>query len=176
MEKPEQTWTFLANPIEGSLVPEPAKYFSQGSWWRGKCKIEWTIFIHTAVAGLCDNSPKGITDPWVQAPLLYDITPLPLRASLFLHTFESVQKTVRKLQTFAALQCKRHSSFHFHTVAKLGPQAMNNRRRNKVPQMRGSTTARQASETLLHPPNPVTPSYNWSYMRDSRKDLQDNHS
>lgn len=160
MEKPEQTWAFLANPIEGSLVLEPAKYFSQGSWWRGKCKIEWTIIIHTAVSGLCDNSPKGITDPWVQAPLLYDITPLPLWAGLFLHTFESVWKTVHKLQTFAALQCKRHSSFHFHTVAKLRPQAMNNPRRNKFPQVRASTRARHASETLLHPPNPVKPSYN----------------
>ena len=60
------------------------------------------------------------------------IVPPPL---LSLHTFESVWKTVHKLQTFAALQCKRHSSFHFHTVAKLRPQAMNNPRRNKFPQV-----------------------------------------
>ena len=72
----------------------------------------------------------------------------------------TTENPVVQLQTFAALQCKRHSSFHFHTVAKLRPQAMNNPRRNKFPQVRASTSARHASETFLHPPNPVKPSYN----------------
>ena len=96
--------------------------------------------------------------------------------SLSLHTSESVLETVHKFQTFANMQHKRLCSFHFHTLATLRPHAMNDPKRIKVPQIRASTTARHACETVLHPPNPVKSSYNWSHMSGSKKDLQKNHS
>lgn len=73
-------------------------------------------------------------------------------------------------------QLKRYSSLFCLTLWTLRPPTVNNPRRIKLPLKTASITARHSSEAILHPPNPVKSSDNWSHLTRSRKDLQKNHS
>lgn len=178
--------------IEGSFVLEPVRYFFQGFSWRGKCKMEWTIFICNScwwiiirmapgcldrwvkclpldlMSGLHftiylikgvggEEWPQWITDPWIQTPLQYDIGTLPIVYFSTPSNLYSRQYTCSSLCNF---QLKRFGSFRFHILGTLRPHTANNPRRIKLPLRTASTTARHASEAILHPPNPVKSSDN----------------
>lgn len=92
--------------------------------------LHFTIYLLKGVGAGGGEWPQGITDPWIQTPLQYDIGTLPIVYFSIPSNLYSRQYTCSSLCNF---QLKRFGSFRFHILGTLRPHTVNNPRRIKLP-------------------------------------------